>query len=906
MAPDESLFLRKPTAQVPHGGGQVLLPDSRRYDLLRGWVEGGVVFAAPPAELVSLRVLPESPSIPLPEMQQQIAVLATYSDGSQRDVTAEAFVESGDIEVTAVDDQGLVTALRRGESPILVRYEGHYAATRLVVMGDREGWEWEPVAPHNWIDTLVFEKLQRVKSQPSDLCTDAEFLRRVSLDLSGLPPSPREVRTFLLDARDSPTKRNELIDRLIGGPDFVDYWTNKWADLLQVNSKWLGAEGAERFRAWIQGAVASNRPYDRFVNDILRASGPTYDNPPASYFKILRKPDVVMENTTQLFLGVRFNCNKCHDHPFERWTQRDHWRMAGFFAQVGRVNVVGSPLMPGGGGNQPGEPPVAQEEIIYDAATGEVIDPRTGEIAIPTFPFEHAGTVEGTSRRARLASWLTARENPYFAKSYVNRLWSYFLGVGLIDPVDDIRAGNPPSNPELLERLTEDFLESDFDVRHLMRLICRSRTYQLSVSTNRWNEFDRINYSHAQARRLPAEVLYDALHLATGSRSRLPGVRPGTRAIELVDSSVEAPDGFLGLFGRPPRESVCECERTGGMSLGQALNLVNGPTLADALRDPDNAIAELVQYESDPGRIVDELYVRFLCRLPGAEERAEMARILDPRDPANAVALSPEDLAELERRLAAWEEGLPKVAWKVAEVLQARSQGGATLTSQEDGSILVSGTAPDKDIYTVVLWTDLPRITGLRIEALPDESLPARGPGRSENGNIVLSELRVTVVPASDPSASRPLSLENATADFAQEGYPVAAAVDGKPETGWALLPRLGEGHEAVFEVAEDAGAEGGSTLVLTIEHNYGALHALGRFRISVTSSDRPVRYHGLPAGVAQALEVEPGSRTPEQHATVHAHYVSTDPEMSARIRLGAAQDLAWALANSPGFLFNR
>ncbi|MEE8469684.1 MAG: DUF1549 domain-containing protein, partial [Planctomycetota bacterium] len=403
VAPDESLFLRKPTAQVPHGGGQVLLPGSRRYDLLRGWVEGGVAFAAPPAELVSLRVLPQNPSIPLPDMQQQIAVLATYSDGSERDVTAEAFVESGDIEVTAVDDRGLVTALRRGESPILVRYEGHYAATRLVVMGDREGWEWEPVAPHNWIDTLVFEKLQRVKSQPSELCTDAEFLRRVSLDLAGLPPSPREVRTFLLDDRDSSTKRNELIDRLIGSPDFVDYWTNKWADLLQVNSKWLGAEGAERFRAWIRGAVASNRPYDRFVNDILRASGPTYDNPEASYFKILRKPDVVMENTTQLFLGVRFNCNKCHDHPFERWTQRDHWRMAAFFGQVGRVNVVGSPLMPGGGDNQPGEPPAAQEEIIYDAATGEVIDPRTGEIAIPTFPFEHAGTARGSSRRAQLA-----------------------------------------------------------------------------------------------------------------------------------------------------------------------------------------------------------------------------------------------------------------------------------------------------------------------------------------------------------------------------------------------------------------------------------------------------------------------------------------------------------------------
>ncbi|HLU48601.1 MAG TPA: DUF1549 and DUF1553 domain-containing protein, partial [Planctomycetota bacterium] len=601
-------------------------------------------------------------------MRQQMVVVARYEDGSVRDVTAEAFIETNDTEVTDVDRNGVVTAVRRGECAILARYEGRYAATRLIIMGDRSGWEWQETEEHNWIDTLVYEKLRKVKSLPSDVCTDEEFIRRVYLDLTGLPPTSKEVRIFALDGRDSRQKREELVDRLIGGAEFVEHYTNKWSDLLQVNPKWLGRDGAHALREWIRRSVASNEPYDRFVREIITASGSTVENPPAAYYKVLRNPDAVMENTTQLFLGIRFNCNQCHDHPFERWTQRNYWELASFFSQVSRKDAPNSPKMPRLSATQTEVP--AFEEIIGDESVAEVKYP-TGEPAPPRFPYEFDGgsavavsaSDEGRTRREMLASWLTSKENPYFARSFVNRLWSYFLGVGLIDPVDDIRAGNPPTNPELLDRLTDEFVRSGFDVRHIIRLICTSRTYSHSIQTNRWNEDDQINFSHAIARRLPAETLFDAIHRVTGSTPKLPGLRAGARAAE-ADPTVKLEDGFLDLFGRPPRESACECERSSGMSLGQALNLVNGPTVAEAVRDPRNAITALVEVERSSKAIIEEVFLSVLNRMPNEAELAQLAPTLDAFDPENADALPPEFAAELEKRRVAWEEANQPSHWE--------------------------------------------------------------------------------------------------------------------------------------------------------------------------------------------------------------------------------------------------
>jgi hypothetical protein len=903
--PEQSLFLMKVSGAVPHEGGVHAQPGEPYYEILKSWVAGGVKLDADAPRVVKLEVFPQDVVLALPGRTQQMAVHATYADGRVRDVSGEAFIETSNTEVTSVDRRGVVRAIRRGEAAIMARFEGNYAVTQIYVMGDRAGFEWKAVPEYNHVDTLVYKKLQRVKTLPSDTCTDAEFLRRIYLDLTGLPPKPREVRAFLLDGRDSKQKRDEVVDRLIGSAEFIEHWTSKWCDLLQVNERFLGAQGVDAMTDWVRQAVASNMAYDKMVRSILDSSGSTLENPPASYYKVLRQPDLLMENTTQLFLGIRFNCNKCHDHPFERWTQANHWEMAAYFAQVGRKNAPNSPMLPTTAENQLDGGGIAVEELIADQDSGEVVAPYSGKTALAAFPYKlEAPLPDSGSRRARLATWLTSERNPYFARSYVNRLWSYLLGVGLIDPVDDIRASNPPSNPELLAWLTSDFVESGFDTRRILRTICKSRVYQHSCQTNAWNEDDGINFSHALPRRLGAETLYDAIHQATGSLSRLPGARRNLRTAELA--SAEAPDGFLGLFGRPPRQSACECERVSGMSLGHALSLVNGPTVAEAIKDPQNLIAELVTYEPSADRIVDQLFVSILCRPPTAAERAELSKGLDAGDLANASALSTADLEALQGRFAAWEKSQNVVIWTPLEPGLRQSAGGASFKSLDDGSVRVEGASPEKDTYTLVAWTGMPGITGIRLEALPDDTLKAKGPGRSDNGNFVLSELKVAAAPARDPGSARTLELQNASADFAQDGYPAQNAIDGKLETGWAILPRAGKPHAATFELKEDQGAEGGILLSFVLHQELGARHTLGRFRLAVTTSKRPVKASTVPENIGQILLIEAEKRTDEQKAALFRHYVGTDREMAQKIRLGAVQDIAWALINSPAFLYNR
>jgi len=906
-APDKSLFLLKPTAAVPHEGGQVVEPDSVDYAVLRAWVQAGVALDLDAPRVERIELFPADPTVPDPGMSQQFAVLAHYTDGRVRDVTALAFVESGNIEVAEAAPGGLVRTLRRGDAPVLARFEGRYAATRLFVMGDRSGFQWRPLPQHNWIDELVDTNLQRIQAQPSDLCSDAEFLRRVHLDLTGLPPTRSATRTFLLDRRNSRSKREELIDRLIGSPEFVQHWTNRWADLLQVNSKFLGPDGARAMHEWLRGAVASNMPYDELVRALLTGSGSTLQNPPSAYFKVLREPDLVMESTTQLFLGIRFNCNKCHDHPFERWTQRQHWQTAAWFAQVRRNDAPGSPKMPASEVMQAGEQPPAFEELITDdgALSSEVMDPD-GRRYANVLPFTHDGpTAPVLTLRQQLAQWLTAEANPYFATSYANRLWSYFMGVGLIEPVDDVRAGNPPSNPELLRRLTDTLVSSDFDVRALMRVICQSRVYQQSVSTNRWNVDDEVHFSHALPRRLTAETLYDAVHRATGARPRLAGVRRGTRASELVDAGVDAADGFLGLFGRPPRESVCECERSSGTSLGQALNLVNGPTLAQAIEDPDNDLAALVAHETDAQKIITELYLSFLCRPPTEAEIQQLIPMFDTGAPANAAALRPGDRATLETRLQAFEQQHREPEWTPIEVSQRTSDGGAELVPLPDLSLLVTGARPERDVTTVVAFTDKQRLTGIRLEVLADDSLPSRGPGRADNGNFVLRRFTVSAVPLAEPAAAQVLKFGSVTSDFAQEGFDPASMLTDSGR-GWAVAGQLGRSHEAWFDCQDTTLHAGGTLLVFRLEQEYGGTHTLGRFRLSVTDFPHEIRHSGLPEAVAATLRVPPEQRTDEQRGTLFRHFLGTDGELRDKIRLGAAQDLAWALANSSAFLFNR
>jgi hypothetical protein len=925
-APDTSLMLLKPSGGVPHVGGVLSQSGEPYYELLRAWIGDGVKLDLQSPRVKSIAVVPAAAVIGLPGQKQQMAVLATYSDGKVRDVSVEAFVESSNTEVATIDRAGTVTAVRRGEATVMARYEGAYAAATLIVMGDRSGFVWPTTQEYNWIDTLVYDKLKQVKVAPSEVCTDSEFIRRAYLDLTGIPPQPHEVRAFLDDKTPSREKREKLIDKLIGSDDFVEHWTNKWADLLQVNRKFLGVQGAAAFRTWIRKAVASDMPYDKFVYGVLTASGSNVDNPPASYYKVLRTADAVMENTTQLFLAVRFNCNKCHDHPFERWTQDQYYHLAAYFAQVGRAEDGRFKGQRVGGTAVEGAQPLV--EVISDLKGGEITHARTGAVSAPLFPYLHKDLAPPTApRREQVARWITSKQNQYFAKSYVNRLWAYLLGVGLIEPIDDIRAGNPPTNPQLLDRLTDEFVKSGFDMRHMLRLICKSRTYQHSVIGNKWNQDDQTNYSKALARRLPAEVLYDAIQRATGSVSRLPGLPPGARAAQLLDSAEDVPGGFLDLFGKPPRESACECERTTGLMLGPVLNMVNGPVVAEAIRDPNNRLATLLRKEKDNARVVEELYLALLSRLPtpkemtaglkaledGKDEYAEM--VADAKKHQAALAAYEKSIPS---RIPAWEAGFQRrPVWQPLEVVKMTAKSGATLTKQNDGSVLVSGKTAAKETYTIQASTPLTGVTAIRLEVLPDKSLPAMGPGRAANGNFVLHELQLSAIEIGKKGKPARVALNRAEATFSQGGFEVGKAIDNNLGTGWAVSPMFGKPIEAMFQLAAPVNFPKGAQLTFALIQNFGTNHTIGKFRLSVTTTPPPLSLSGPPAHLAAILAVEPAKRTPQQKAALEAAYRGQDSEL-ARLQTAAsraampvdqrhpgAQDLMWALINSKAFQFN-
>ncbi len=939
-APEKSLMLMKPAGAVPHQGGVMMAPGDPNYELIRRWISQGVKLDLNAVRVKSIAITPKDPTIARIGEKQQFAILATYTDGRVRDVTAESFIDSSNTEVATVDKSGLLTAVRRGESTLLARYEGAYSASTVVVMGDRTGFAWEDRPVHNYIDELIDQKLKKVRVQPSPIADDSEFIRRVYIDLTGLPPTVEEVRSFLEDSRTSRTKRDELIDKLVGNDSFVEHWANKWADLLQVNRKFLGEAGAVAFRKWIREAVASNKPYDKFAFEILTANGSNLENPPASYFKILRAADEAMENTTQLFLAVRFNCNKCHDHPFEKWTQDQYFNLAAYFAQVERkedAKYKGQRL--GATAVDPQGAPLV--EIVKDAKTGEIKHERTGATAKPVFPFTIKAQVpDSEPRRTQVAHWITSPSNPYFARSYVNRLWGYLLGMGLIEPLDDIRASNPPTNPALLDKLTDEFIASGFDTRAMIRTICKSRTYQLSLTTNKWNRDDEINYSHAIARRLPAEVLFDTIHRATGSTSRLPGLPAGARAAQLVDSNVELPGGFLELLGKPVRESACECERTGGLNLGPILAMVNGPIVGDAIRDPNNRLNKLVRTEQNDAKVVEEIYLSVVNRFPSSKEKQAGIAAIRAADADHALMLAEhkvktDALGAYEKLLLekqhTWETSLrdqKPTAWTNLDVHRAESKHGpqnnskpgATLTLQKDGSILASGKLDPVDHYTVMGLAELDKpITALRLELLADPSLPANGPGRAVNGNVVVTELHLSAKPLDTPDVPVTLVKTKAIAQtFQQDGFSVAATLDGNRGTGWALAPQFGRDHAAVFKFDKPIAGPAGVAFTVDLEQTYAAApkHTIGKFRLAVTTDPNPKLMSSLTPQQIALVETPEQDHTPEQKAQLRQMYLAQDKEYQrllantanpppADARILGAQDLVWALINSPGFLFN-
>ena len=605
-AAEQSLMLAKPTQSVPHEGGLQIKPGSRYHNTILSWISEGAQFGDPGKDaVVKLEVLPQEIFMTRPGMKQHVLVTAYYADGSLRDVTREAVIKSNSATTAKVADD-LVEGERMGEANLMVRYQGKFVTVPVTILNPQPGFGWKQLAQHNYIDEQVDKKLKRLKIQPSPVADETVFLRRVYLDLIGLPPTPEEARTFLENPEKSRLKRGRLIDQLMNRTEFVDHWALKWGDLLQSNRKYLGEKGTWAFRQWIRDSIASNKPYDEMVRELVTATGSTYQNPAANFFRVNDDPKLAMQSTTQIFMGVRMVCAQCHDHPFEKWTQTQYYQLAAFFAAVG--------VRPGFD---------SDEQIVYlKREENQVKHPKTGRVVDPRYIVASAGAPpipdEGDRRKA-LAQWLTSDKNPFFARAIVNRIWSYFFGRGIIEPVDDIRASNPPINEALLQALAKDFIEHDYDLQHVIRTIVNSRAYQTGIETNKWNENDATNFSHFMPRRLPAETLFDAISIATGSTPEFPEVPSGFTAQQLPDPHV-GKGGFLDMFGRPERESACECERRNNMTLPQATNLVNGPTLAEAIADPDGRVATLILAGKSDRRLIDELYLATLSRFPTNSE----------------------------------------------------------------------------------------------------------------------------------------------------------------------------------------------------------------------------------------------------------------------------------------------
>ncbi len=608
--PDDSLVLLKGLGRVPHEGGQRFQPSGLPVQTVRGWLAEGLRDDDPKRPtLTSVEVLPGSRVQYAPARFQQLAVLARFSDGSVRDVTRLSVFSSSDPAVADVNLNGLVEFRGPGEVAILTRYLMELVTVRLTYLEPRQGFVWQAPPENNYVDKHVFAKLKMMSIPPSELCSDSEFLRRAYLDVCGVLPTADETRAFLADA--ATDKRAKVIDKLLERAEYSEYWTMKWSDVLRSSRKTIQVKGTHVWQDWLRDHIRKDTGFDVLVRELLTANGNTSQNPAANYYRISRDAQTLAETTAQLFFGIRMQCAKCHNHPFERWTQDDYYSMAAWFA---RVRQKRDPRDVGPDPNQ------LFAELVYSDRGGEVTQPRTGKVIAPKYLGDVVPTIPPrTDRREVLANWLTAADNPFFAKNAVNRIWYHLMGRGIVDPVDDFRDSNPSANDELLEALAKDFAANKFSVKHLIRVIMNSRTYQLSAQATELNKDDQKYFSHAVTKLLPAEPLLDAICQATEVPEKFSGMPVGTRAVQLPDGS-EINHPFLKTFGQPARELACECERESDSNLAQALQLINGPTVNDKLRNPNNRVGRLLAKQLSERAMLDELYLATLTRLPTDED----------------------------------------------------------------------------------------------------------------------------------------------------------------------------------------------------------------------------------------------------------------------------------------------
>ena len=636
--PARSLILLKATGAIPHGGGTRFDDDSLEYKIVSEWIAEGAPAPGPKdPTVVGLEIFPRQATLAA-GASQQILVRALYSDGRQRDVTHWAKYTSTEAGVATIDDLGKVSVTGRGEAAITVWFASRVTVASISVPYEKEvPAESFATSPRvNFIDDLVIDKLHRLNIPPSGTSSDSEFLRRAFLNTLGVLPTAAEAKEFLADQ--SPDKRAKLIDRLLERPEYVDYWSYKWSDLLLVSTKKLKGPAVWSFYSWVRRAVESNLSWDRLARDVVTASGSTIDNGAANYFVLHKDAKLLNEATTLTFLGLSIGCAQCHDHPLERWTLDDYYGMANLFARVRSKDGA-----------------VEGESIVFPVSTGDIKHPTRLAVPVPR-PLDGAALdpADSRDRRNHLAAWLTAPGNPYFAKALANRVWANYMGRGLVEMVDDLRATNPSSNEVLLAALADDFVKHDYDVKYLIRTIMNSAAYQRSPQGTGDNSADDRFYSHFLVRRMSAEVMLDTLSQVTGVPTEFPDYPKGLRALQLPDNNVAS--YFLSAFGRPAREFTCECERSAEPSITQTLHLTNGKTLNDKLKAGENVIKRWLDEKSPDADVVDNLFLSALARYPTAGEKERLVAAL-----TEAASAAADDAAKITAR----REALEDILWAV-------------------------------------------------------------------------------------------------------------------------------------------------------------------------------------------------------------------------------------------------
>lgn len=614
--PEDSLFITKSIGKVPHTGGKRFEADSELNQTLLRWVrDGAPMDAGEVPKVVSVELYPQQAVLNGENATQQLTVRAKYSDGTDRDVTGLAYFSSSNDGSADVSQTGLVTAGVRGESFLMARFETHTVGSHFITLPKDLQFQWPNIPENNYVDTLIHNKLKKLRIVPSDLCTDEEFLRRAYIDVIGMTPTTEEYTRFMSDP--APDKRDRLIDELLGRKEFVELWVMKWAELLQirtVNNR-VDYKSMLRYYNWLQERIQNDVPMDRMVRELLSANGGTFANAATNYYQAERDTLKTSENVAQVFMGMRIQCAQCHNHPFDRWTMDDYYGFASFFSQIGRKR---------------GEDP--RENIIYNRGSGDVRHPVDNRVMAPKFLGGAVPDVKGKDRREVLANWLASADNPYFAKNLANIVWAHFLGRGIIDQVDDVRVSNPPVNQELLDTLGQRFTDYNYDFKKLVRDICTSRTYQLATKTNESNAGDTTNFSHAPLRRMRAEVMLDTITKITETRNKFQGLPLGARAVQIANGNTST--YFLTAFGRAKRESVCSCEVSVEPNLSQALHLLNGDTVNSKITQ-GKVVPNLLAAKKTPLEVLEEIYIRTLCRKPTQKETDALAAVL-AAEPENA------------------------------------------------------------------------------------------------------------------------------------------------------------------------------------------------------------------------------------------------------------------------------